>query len=90
MRIPSSDMTADQLRAYYGKPEAADLPMVLHMLGNPGIDTDWAVAYRYPSEEACKAFADGNQRHHGHTSLGPVTGPDGGIYGITIMAQPSA
>lgn len=90
MRIDSADMTAGQLRDYYGKPDAVDLPMVLHMLGDPDIDTDMAIACRYPSTEAHDAFADGNQRHHGHTSLGPVTGPDGAIYGVTVMRQPSA
>lgn len=88
MRMRTCDMTADQLRAYYGHPESADLFMVLHLLGDPDIDTTWAVAYRYPSTEAHDAFADGNQRHHGHQSLGPATGPDGAVYGITIMDPP--
>jgi hypothetical protein len=63
MRITAADMTGEQLRAYYGQPESADLTLVLSLLGNPDTGTDVAAlcAFRYPSSEACQAFADGNK-----------------------------
>lgn len=89
--VPDKLLTGEELRARHkGQAEAVDLAMVLRHLGRDDIDENRAIAYRYATGEAYEAFADGNRRHHGHETIGPVTGPDGAIYGITIMKEPEA
>lgn len=87
------DLSGEELRARYGKPEQIDAAWVL---AGPLADQAGAVsrglggrnpvvAFRYESAEAAEAFAAANLRHHGHTSLGPVDAGVGGIVGVVVL-----
>ncbi len=81
------DLIGEELRTKYGKPEQVPAGPVLKLLKQEGVtvaDPRTAIAYRYPTTEACEAFAAGNLRHHGHESLGPVV-TDEGIFGIVLL-----
>jgi hypothetical protein len=81
-----ADLIGAELRERYaGQTEPADAEMVARLLGRDDIDLDRSIAYRYATTEVHAAFADANTRNYGHESLGPVTGPDGAIYGLTIL-----
>jgi hypothetical protein len=81
----TADVTGKNLRERYGIPQMADAAMVAALLGRDDIDPGTAIAYGYPTAEAFEAFADANRRDYGHETLGPVTGPDGQLYGLTIL-----
>jgi hypothetical protein len=84
-----SEPTGEALRARYaGQTKMVDEAMVARLLGCDEIDPFWAVAFRYETAEAFEAFADGNRRHYGHKTFGPVPSGDGGFYGLTILKQP--
>jgi hypothetical protein len=89
MPDPDGGLTASELRERYGdQVDRADEATVLRLLGRDDIDPDVAWGSRYATIEAFEAFSDGNRRHHGHETIGPVTGPDGHIYGLTILKMP--
>lgn len=83
-------ITGEELRARFGdQVEAvADTGLVLRLLGRQDTDPTLAVAEKYATREAFDVFADGNRRHYGHETLGPVTGDDGTIYGLIILNLP--
>lgn len=83
----TEDLTREQLHEKYGTPESVSRDRIREMIRLTGAvctDTNDAFAFRYPSTEAAEAFADANQRHHGHTSYGPVTLEDG-VYGVLVL-----
>ena len=84
---PERDISAEELRSTWGTPEQVPAGPVLRLLGYTEAEIHASegsvVAHRYPSMEACKAFADGNQRHHGHTSSSIETAD--GVFGITRL-----
>jgi hypothetical protein len=85
------ELSGEELRARYGSqsemlPDAAP---ILHLLGRKDTESRWAVAFRYETLEALEAFGVGNQQHFGYESFGPVIGPDGLIYGVTVLDPPN-
>jgi len=84
------ELSGEELRARYGDHTETlkDAAPVLQLLGVKDIDPRWAVAFRYETLEALEAFGDGNRRHYGYQSYGPVIGPDGLIYGVTVLEPP--
>jgi hypothetical protein len=80
-------LPGDELRAQYGNQcEAlAGAAPVLHLLGRDDIDPYWAVAFRYTTLEALEAFSVGNREHYGYETIGP----DGALYGVTVLPRPS-
>jgi len=79
-------LPGEELRARYGNQceMLADAAPVLHLLGCDDIDPFCAVAFRYATLEALDAFAAGNRRHRGYGSIGP----DGLLYGVTVLKPP--
>jgi hypothetical protein len=75
------------LRARYGDQceLLPDVGPLLQMLGRDDVDPQSAIGCRYATLEALEAFAEGNRRHHGHEAIGPVAGPDGKLYGVTVL-----
>jgi hypothetical protein len=71
-------------RPTYGRPEFAPISDVISKLQPEAVPVKDSIvlAFRYPSVEA---FADGNERRHGHRTLGPVE-CDGSICGVTVLA----
>jgi hypothetical protein len=81
-----SGPTGEELRARYGtQAKMADEATVARLLGCDEIDPFSTVAYRYDTLEAFEAFADGNRRHYGHKTIGPVPSGDGGLYALLIL-----
>ncbi len=85
MADETTALTREELRARYGTMERADTAVVLALLGRSDIDPARAFAFRYPSVEACRAFALANLLHHGHDSLGPFEN-DLGVFGVVLLA----
>ena len=79
----------EDLRASYGDQTEMldDAAPVLHLIGRNDIDPDSAVAFRYATMEALDAFGAGNRQHYGYETIGPVIGPDGLLYGVTVLTR---
>jgi hypothetical protein len=75
-----------ELRARYGKPEPAGAVGVLALLNRSDVDPAHVLAFRYPSAEACQAFAVASLQHHGHASLGPIE-TDLGVFGVVLLPE---
>jgi hypothetical protein len=65
-----------------------DAAPVLCLLGRDDIDPCHAVAFRYATMEALDAFGSGNRERYGHETIGPLIGPDGMLYGVTVLKPP--
>lgn len=76
------------MTAHHGQFTAADTRTVLDLLGRPDISDECAIAFRYASETAFRAHAAAEARF-GNTTLGPVRGDDGGLYGAVLLAHPA-
>lgn len=85
-------LSGEELRARYGDQcEMVDpVEPVLELLGVKDVDPRWAVAFRYATLEALEAFTEGNRRHYSYATIGPVIGPDGFIYGVTVLDPPES
>jgi hypothetical protein len=82
-------LSGRKLRARYGdQVTTVDTEMALQLLGRPDIDPGCAIAYEYSTREVFDLFAEAHQRDHGHETLGPVIGPGGTLYGVTVFKAP--
>jgi hypothetical protein len=83
-------LPGEELRARYGDQCQIldDAVPVLQLLGRDDVDPSWAIAFRYTALEALEAFAAGNRQHYGYEAIGPVIGPDGLLYGVTVLDPP--
>lgn len=75
----------DLCQQYGGQIHQVDETLAMHLLGctDTGMQ-HWAVGFRYDSAEAFGALKAANWDSYGHETLGPVTGPDGFLYGLLI------
>jgi hypothetical protein len=82
--------SGEDLRAKYGDQAEMlrDATPVLNLIGRDDINPHWAVAFRYATMEALDAFRAGNRQHYGYETIGPVIGPDGLLYGVTVPPDP--
>jgi hypothetical protein len=84
--VTDTNLTGAELRAKYGIPAYAPISEVLSHVDPAAIPAKDSVvlAFEYPTAEAHDAFAAGNQRRHGHQSIGPIL-HGGKIYGVTVL-----
>lgn len=74
----------------FGRPESFDAAEALRLIGKRGeVHPRDAWACVYQSQEAADAFAESNEKHHGHPHLGHVTLDSGSVLGVIDLRPAS-